>query len=129
MKREYLEKMSDDELEGYAKQLGFSVKAGKTTAEKLQIIEGKREREAILSVIGVALHIPLKRVHDRRFRDLISKPGRTDEDVESAFRLALGEDQFRALNEAATDDDGTVDEQALTFAYNSILASEELKNF
>ena len=129
MNPKYLESMPEDELEAYAAALGFSARAAKGRKAKAALIERRRERGVDVECLGVALRIPVKAAHDRRFQSLISKDGRTGDDVEEAFRLLLGEEQFALLHEAATDEDGTVDDDALAFAYNRVLGSEELKNY
>lgn len=82
-----------------------------------------------VSVLGVDLRVPVRAAHDLRFTQLVSKPDRTDDDIETAMTMLLGEEQMGALREAATEDDGTVDQDALAFAYARILSSDELKNF
>lgn len=129
MNAENMRNMTDDELEGYAKALGFTLKAVKGHDAKVEFIQKRREKAAELSVLGVNLSIPIKAAHDKRVRDLLTKDERTDEDVVELFRLMLGDEQLQALFDAATDEDGTVDEPALSFAFNSILGSKELKNF
>lgn len=129
MKRENLERMTDEELEGYAQALGFTAKGAKGRDGVLRLIEKRRERTADISVLGVDLSVKVKGAHDRRVSELLNKDGRTDADVFEAFRLMLGDGQLQALVDAATDDDGTVDEPALSFAFSSILGSQDLKNF
>lgn len=121
--------MSVDELDGYAKALGIDVRAGKTAEEKAKIISERRGRVATVTVLGMQLDVPVKRAHDKRVSELLDKDGRTTEDIDEAFRIILGDEQLDALRLATTDDDGTVDEAALSYAYNAILGSDELKNF
>ena len=73
--------------------------------------------------------MPVRAAHDLRFTQLINKPDRTDDETEAAMAMLLGEEQMGALREAATEDDGTVDQDALAFAYMRVLSSDELKNF
>lgn len=129
MNSEFLRAMGPDELDAYAQALGFSAKAGKTAAAKVKIIEERRARTASVTVIGVQLEIPIKRAHDARVDELLGREGRTREDVVAAFDLLLGPEQHAELTRAATDEDGTVDDAALSLAYNALLASKELKNF
>lgn len=121
--------MSDAELEGYAKALGFTLAGIKDHDKKVDFIAKKRERAATITALGVELSVPIKAAHDKRVRDLLTKADRTDDDVVEMFRLLLGDEQLQELFDAATDDDGTVDEPALAYAFNSILESSELKNF
>ena len=122
MRTEALNAMTDEELEQYARTLGFTTKAAKSHDAKVRLIAKRRER-------GVDLRLPVRAAHDLRFTQLISKPDRTDDDIEAAMAMLLGEEQMGALREAATEDDGTVDQDALAFAYARILSSDELKNF
>ena len=82
-----------------------------------------------VSALGVDLRVPVRAAHDLRFTQLINKPDRTDDETEAAMTMLLGEEQMGALREAATEDDGTVDQDALAFAYMRVLSSDELKNF
>lgn len=129
MNGEYLRAMGPAELDAYAEALGFSAKAGKTAAAKVKIIEEKRGRAASLSVLGVQLEVPVKRAHDARVDELLGKESRTRADVTEAFTLLLGEAQHAEIVRAATDEDGTVDDAALSYAYNALLESKELKNY
>lgn len=129
MRKEYMALMSADELEAYAKAMGFSVRAGKTAAEKISIIESKRAREAEMTVLGVPVRIPIKRLHDKRVSDLLAKKGRTDAETVEMMVLILGDDQWGLLVEAATEDDGTVDNCALGYAIARIITDRKLKNF
>lgn len=129
MNKDYLAMMDDGELEAYAKVLGFTTAAAQTAADKTKLIEQKRGRCAELTVLGIAMSIPVKRAHDRRFIDAINKEDRTTEELDEAFRLLLGDEQYASLMEAVTEDDGTQDDDALGYAYNKLLYSAELKNF
>ena len=80
-------------------------------------------------LLGIAMSIPAKRAHDRRFIDAMNKEDRTTEELDGAFRSLLGDEQYASLMEAVTEDDGTQDDDALGYAYNKLLYSAELKNF
>ena len=84
---------------------------------------------AVLTVLGIAMSIPVKRAHDRRFIDAMNKEDRTTEELDGAFCFLLGDEQYASLMEAVTEDDGTQDDDALGYAYNKLLYSAELKNF
>lgn len=129
MNKDYLAMMDEGELEAYAKVLGFTTAAAQTAADKAKLIEQKRGRCAELTVLGIAMSIPVKRVHDRRFIDAMNKEDRTTEELDGAFRFLLGDEQYASLMEAVTEDDGTRDDDALGYAYNKLLYSAELKNF
>lgn len=129
MRAERMRGMTLTELDGYAKAMGISAKAGKTVEDKIAIITGKRERAATLEVLGVQITVTIKAAHDGRVSELLGKSGRTEQDLRRAFELMLGKEQLDQLRDAATDEDGTFDEQAYSFGLNSILGSDELKNF
>lgn len=129
MRTEALNAMTDEELEQYARTLGFTTKAAKSHDAKVRLIAKRRERGVDVSALGVDLRLPVRAAHDLRFTRLISKPDRTDDDIEAAMAMLLGEEQMGALREATTEDDGTVDQDALAFAYARIISSDELKNF
>lgn len=128
MNPEYLKRMGADELDAYADALGFSARAAKTADAKRALIERRRSRGVDVAALGMTLHVSAKAAHDLRVLRLIEKPDRTESDVEEAFRILLGDEQMAALEAAATDEDGTIDEVALAMAYNRVLTSEELKN-
>ena len=129
MNKDYLAMMDEGELEAYAKVLGFTTAAAQTAADKAKLIEQKRGRCAELTVLGIAMSIPVKRAHDRRFIDAMNKEDRTTEELDGAVRFLLGDEQYASLMEAVTEDDGRRDDDALGYAYNKLLYSAELKNF
>ena len=129
MNSEYLKRMDANELDEYAKALGFSAKAAKDRSEKLDMIERRREKVATVRALGIDFDIPIKRAHDKRVSDLLSKPERTDEETEAAMRLLLGDEQLEELTRACTEEDGAIDVMAMGMAYVRILTSKELKNF
>lgn len=129
MNSECMGRMTPKELEAYAKAMGFTTKAAAGAEAKADLIAKRRNRVVEMRVIGVDLSVPIKRAHDKRVSDLLGKRGRTDADVTEAFRLLLGDDQLKAVHDAATDEDGTVDEAAITYAFNAVLENPELKNF
>lgn len=73
MNKDYLAMMDEGELEAYAKVLGFTTAAAQTAADKAKLIEQKRGRCAELTVLGIAMSIPVKRAHDRRFIDAMTR--------------------------------------------------------
>lgn len=129
MRRETLERMDEAEIDEYAKVLGIELAPCETLAEKVNMIERRRERGAIVTVLGMDFDIPIKRVHDKRVADLLGDPKATDEDTYTAMALILGDAQMRRLVEACTDEDGTVDTHALGLAFVKVITSEQLKNF
>ena len=129
MKREYLEAMTVAEIESYASMLGIDMAGTSTKAQKVARVEERRGRCAEVSVLGLTVTVPLKRLHDKRVSDLAERDRLTNEDAWSILELVLGGEQFEALVERCTDEDGTQDLEALTFAMRSILSDEGLKNF
>ncbi len=129
MNREYLERMSAKELDEYAETLGIISKVAKSKADKISLIERRREKVATIRALGVDFEVPIKRAHDMRVSELLGKDGRTDAETEEAMRLLLGDEQLAELAKACTEEDGTVDVLAMGLAYVRILTSEELKNF
>lgn len=128
MNTDYMRKMSADELEAYAKHMGFTLAAGKTIEDKIAIIEAKRSREAGMTLLGVPVSVPIKRLHDKRVTDLLAKK-RTDEETMRMFRLIVGDESCDKVVDAATEDDGTVDNDALGYAIATLVMNKDLKNF
>lgn len=129
MRRETLERMSEQEVDEYAKLLGIELAPCETLDDKLGMIERRRDRCAIVTALGIDFEIPIKRVHDKRIADILGSRKSTDEDTYRAMELLLGEGQTRRLIDACTDEDGTVDSDALGLAFVRILSSDSLKNF
>lgn len=129
MNAKYLDMMSTEELEDYAQILGFTTKAAKTKAAKVQLIETKRSESAEVEIFGTKFTIPKKKFHDKTISDLLSKPARTDDDFVEAIRMLLGDDQYETIYEAVRDEDGTVDIDGLILVYVRLFQNEALKNF
>lgn len=129
MNREYMERMSAKELDEYAKSCGIDVARIKSKQDKLRIIAERRERVATVRALGIDFEIPVKRVHDKRLSDLMNKQNMTDEDMTEAMVMLLGQEQLDELVSACTDEDGTVDVNAMGTAYVRIITAKELKNF
>ena len=129
MRREVLMEMSKSELDEYAKVIGVDVTGKKTVTQKVASIESARERVADIDVLGMSVAIPIKRMHDKRVSDLVAKKLMSDDDATELMSLLLGDDQMDSLIARATDDDGTVDVDAMGLAIARILGAEELKNF
>ena len=82
-------------------------------------------------MLGMTLTVPVKRLHDKRVSDLM-RNGHfpNEEDATKAMVLLLGEDQYMALVEHCTDDDGTVDVEAIGSVFFKLFYDDpELKNF
>lgn len=129
MNREQMLRMSPAELDGYARAMGFSVRGAKTAEQKAALIEERRGRVAEVTLLGVTVAVPIKRLHDKRVTDLLAKGDRTDEETERVARMIVGDEQWEAVVAAATEDDGTVDNDALGYAIVALLTSRDLKNY
>jgi len=121
--------MSKSELDEYATALGIDTSGQKTIATKVDLIEKKRGKTADIDVLGMTVTIPIKRLHDKRVSDLVAKRPMTDADAEALLFLLLGDDQVQALYNRVTDDDGTIDVDALGLSMARIMESDDLKNF
>lgn len=129
MRRENMERMTLEELDEYGKVVGVSVGHASSAEDKVRLIERAREKSATMRALGMEMSIPYKALHDKRASDLLAKPNRTDEETDEVLSLILGEEQKAELYAACTDEDGTVDVDALALAYVKIFTSDELKNF
>lgn len=131
MRREYLLDMGADELDDYARSIGLDVTGLRSVAEKADAISESHERVADMRVLGMTLHVPLRRLHDKRLTDLfvggqLMVSG--DRELGEVIRTILGDEQADALVARVTDEDGTVDNDALAFAFTTIMTADELKN-
>lgn len=127
MNSDYMAKMSAEELDELARFMGVSVVAAKSAESKARMIEERRSRVARVGVLGIEFEIPMKRVRDKRVSDLLDE--KTDAATEEAVRLLVGDGKFDELVAACTDDDGTVDVDAMGYAIAKIVCSDELKNY
>ena len=111
MNKDYLAMMDEGELEAYAKVLGFTTAAAQTAADKAKLIEQKRGRCAELTVLGIAMSIPVKRAHDRRFIDAMNKEDRTTEELDDLEErhLPLLRHDFRAYYGCCYDEVGAAE--------------------
>lgn len=129
MRRETMLEMSKSELDEYAKALGIDVSGKKTVAQKADEIEKRRGRCAEVDALGLTLAVPMKRMRDKRVTDLMGKRPMSDSDADELLSLLLGEEQLAKLVERATEEDGTVDVDAMGLAMARVITCEDLKNF
>lgn len=129
MRHTTLTLMSDEQLDAYARLLGFDVGGCGTKAEKIEEIESRRERVATVDVAGLAVTIPMKRLHDKRIIDRYGGVKLTNSGLESFIRDLVGDEQMGAIRDLCTDEDGTVDADGYLMVLNAINRSDELKNF
>ena len=127
MNKEAMARMSADELDEYGRVLGIEMRPAKTAAQKVALINAKRDRTATVTALGMQFEVPMKALSDKRVVDVLANVNRTDEDVYRTLGVMLG-DQMGELTDAATDEDGTVDSAALALAFVRIVTSDELKN-
>lgn len=128
MRTSVMQEMTTDELDNYAAVLGVNIEAAKTKAQKIQTIVQARERTAQVSVYGTKFTIAIKTLHDKRVTDKVNS-AKTDADYEECGKLILGDKQYNKLVALCTDDDGTIDTDALGTALVRIFNADELKNF
>lgn len=130
MRHEVLMEMSLAELDRYGGACGIDVTGLRTKALKVERIEERRGRVAEVDVLGTTLTVPVRRFHDKRVAELFA-PGRdlTDEDAATAMTLLLGEGQYAEVIDRCTDDDGTVDVEAIGCVFVTLFSDPELKNF
>lgn len=129
MNKAYLERMNGSELDDYANVLGIDTTKLKTERAKINLIEKRRERVGTIDVLGVEISIPIKRLHDKKLVERAPKDDATDEEMLLFLQDLLGPEQLEKLEEACTDEDGTVDIDAFSYAVAKIITSSELKNF
>lgn len=129
MNSKQMRRMSAAELDAYAKVMGFSVKGAKTAEQKAALIEQRRGRVAEVTLLGVPVSVPIKRLHDKRVTDLLATEDRTDADTVLMARLIVGDEAWDEIMAAATEEDGTVDNDALGYAITELVYSPKLKNY
>lgn len=129
MRHDVLMSMSLADLDRYGSACGIDVTGEQTRERKVEVIEERRGRVAEVNVLGMTLTIPKRRLHDQRLADILSTK-LTDESASTAMVLLLGEEQYEAIIERCTDEDGVVDVEAIGVAFNTLFyGSDELKNY
>ncbi len=121
--------MSPEQLDDYARLLGFDVSGCASKDEKVEEIESRRERVATIDVAGLSLTVPMKRLHDKRIMDKYKGGVKTNSRLEEFISDLLGEEQMQAVRDLCTDEDGTVDAEGYLMVLSAVNQSDELKNF
>lgn len=129
MKKELLLKLEPEELDEYAKTLGIDTAKAKGGKAKVELIERRRERVAEISALGITVTVPVRRMHDKRITDRLNGRRLSDSQLEKLMRDLLGDEQMDAVIEHVTEEDGTVDVDALGLIIAKIVRSDDLKNF
>ncbi len=130
MKREILASLIESELDLYAKTIGVELPDGMPICEKVDRVEEARNRTAVVSVLGFDVSVPIKSLHDKRVADKVKNLSiLSDDAMETLFVDIVGDDQWDAIVEHCTDDDGVVDVDALGLFIAKVLVDPELKNF
>ena len=129
MRHEVLMEMTSDELDRYGEACGIDVSGKRTKAQKVALLEERRARVADIEVLGTTLHVPVRAMHDQRVTDLLDRGGLTEAEADALMTMLLGDEQYAALVERCTDDDGVVDVSAVGLAFATIVRSDELKNY
>ncbi|MGR1083858.1 hypothetical protein ACUYFE_07505 [Olegusella massiliensis] len=130
MRKEYLLEMSNTELDEYASRIGIDTAKAKSKACKVDLICSARERTAEISTLGVTVVVPIKKMHDKNIADRATDISALSEtEFEQLAVDIIGQEQMDMLTERATDEDGSVDIDALAMALATIFTSESLKNF
>jgi len=62
-------RMTDAEIDEYGRALGLATEQIGDRDKKIEYIESARERTADVSVLGVTVTVPIKRMHDQRFAE------------------------------------------------------------
>lgn len=128
MKREILSTLNKKELDQYAATLGLDTSDMGTVAEKVDAIDEARGHVAKIRAMGMTLTIPIKRIHDLRITTRLSG-SKSDDELMDIAKDILGDEQMQAVYDHCTDDDGTVDAEAVSVILANIVTSDKLKNF
>lgn len=131
MNKETLGRMTAEELREYAKALGITLAPTLGREDMASTIAARRERTATVRALGIDLVVKVKALRDKRVTDLMAKSSAsfTDDDAEAFMRLVIGDEQYEMVLGAATEEDGTVDVDALGIVFARLFTSPELKNF
>ena len=121
--------MSLEQLDMYGKACGIDVTGKRTKAQKVALIEERRQRVAEIDVLGMTLAVPVRAMHDKRVTDLLDRGGLSEAEADALMTMLLGEDQYARLVERCPDEDGVVDVSAVGLAFATVIRSPELKNY
>ncbi len=128
MKKENLERMSDEEITQYAKALGIPNKAIRSARNKADFVWKRWNQEVTISTLGIDFSIPAKLLRDKDLVNALASPNLTDDKADEIIMRLLGETQYNALVNACTDEEGVTDVVAMGVAFGRILSSPKLKN-
>ena len=121
--------MSASELDRYAKACGIDTGGTKSIKAKVALIEESRERTVDIAVCGMTVTVPMRNLHDKRIGDRIERGALNDNAEAERLMIDLcGQDQWEAIIERCTEDDGVVDIDALGLIIASVVTSGKLKN-
>lgn len=129
MRHEVMMEMSLEQLDRYGARCGIDVTGMKTKAQKVELIEKRRGRIADVEALGATWHVPVRAAHDKRVNDLLARGNLTDAEADWLMGALFGEEQYQAIIERCTDDDGIVDTEAVGLALMCAIESPELKNY
>ena len=129
MRKEALLSLTGGEIDEYAALLGIDTTRLRAKAAKVERIEKARQRTADIEVLGLTLTVPIKKMHDKRITDRMSLGTLSDSQLDELMADLLGEGQMSKVYEHCTDDDGTIDVEAVALVYSTIMKADELKNF
>lgn len=130
MRHDVMMEMSLEQLDQYGTACGIDVSGRRTKAQKVALIEERRARVADIDALGMTLHVPVRAMKDKRVTDLLDRDGGLSEaEADWLMGALLGKEQYDALIERCTDDDGVVDVSAVGLAFATIVRSDELKNY
>ncbi len=130
MRHDVMMSMTLDELDRYGGFCGIDVTGIDSREGKVAEIEGRRGRVAELRALGTTLSVPSKRLHDKRVSDILNaRRPLSNAEVAEVMTLILGEEQYAEVIDRCTDEDGTVDIEAIASVYFTLARSAELKNY
>ena len=129
MRKETLLSLTGGEIDAYAEVLGIDTTKLKAKAAKVEKIEKARQRAVDIDVLGMTLTVPIKKMHDKRITDRMNSGRLDDRQLDALMVDLLGEEQLAKVYEHCTDEDGTIDVEAVALVYTTLVRADELKNF
>ena len=129
MRHEVMMEMSLEQLDQYARACGIDATGKRTKAQKVALIEERRGRVADVDAIGMTLHVPVRAMKDKRVTDLLDRGDLSEAEADWLMAALLGEEQYQAVIDRCTDEDGVVDVSAVGLVFATLVRSEDLKNY
>lgn len=127
MKREILEKMTDDELDQYAEMVGAKVD-GLPREAAIDAALARANRTIKVSACGLGLEVDFRNVSNMATVEKAAQSADSIDDLVEVAVALLGNDQEQKVRDYVTDEDGRTDSYLYGLIVNSVANEVGEKN-